>query len=283
MKKSNPGYIRQYRKINLIWLLVWVLIGVGIFTTGWLIWHTRANILTVLAVLSVLPGAKRIVALIAAGRKKSVSLERCRQVETAVENYIYAGDLDLHEFEPDEEAEEDTPAAEEEAQAPAEEGAEATAEETQVPAAEGAEATAEETQAPAAEGAEATAEETQAPAEEVAVKPPRRGRSPYEEPEIPWNVIFTDYIFTSTEKIMMLDFMVVMGGTIFILPSSTNQDQDYVKKYLTDGIQKWSTVFDIRFVWDDEKLLAGLKDLQESKVVARERREVLEYLKSLAM
>jgi len=229
MKKNNPGYIRRYRRINLIWLIVWVIIGVAIFTTGWLIWHTRANILTVMAVLSVLPGAKRIVALIAAGRKKSVSLDRCRKLETEVEPFIYAGDLDLHEYEPDIDAE---------AEVEADSSAEA----------------------------------------EVSSR-----KSPYEEPEIPWNVIFTDYIFTSTEKIMMLDFMVVTGGTIFILPSSINKDQDYVKKYLTDGIKKWSTVFDIKFVWDDEKLLAGLKNLQESKVVSRERREVLEYLKSLAV
>ncbi len=252
MKKSNPGYIRQYRRTNLIWLLVWIVIGVGIFTTGWLIWHTRANILTVLAVLSVLPGAKRIVALIAAGRKKSVSIERCHQVETEVEPYIYAGDLDLHEYEPEEKSSasaDDSSISDEMDSEPKSSADEETATE------------------------EAVSDETDS----------GRGRSPYEEPEIPWNVIFTDYIFTSTEKIMMLDFMVVTGGTVFVLPASTNQDQDYVKKYLTDGIRKWSTGIDIRFVWDDEKLHAGLKGLQESKVSPRERREVLEYLKSLAM
>ena len=258
MKKSNPGYIRQYRRINLIWLLVWIVIGVGIFTTGWLIWHTRANILTVLAVLSVLPGAKRIVALIAAGRKKSVSIERCHQVETEVEPYIYAGDLDIHEFEPDEKSS-------------------ASADDSSI-------SDEMDSEPKSSDDEETAPEETVSDDSSISVEMDNgRGRSPYEEPEIPWNVIFTDYIFTSTEKIMMLDFMVVTGGTIFVLPASTNQDQDYVKKYLTEGIGKWSMSFDIRFVWDDEKLLAGLKGLQESKVSPRERREVLEYLKSLAM
>ena len=241
--KNTPGYISRYRRTNLIWLLVWVVIGVAIFTTGWLIWHTRANILTVLAVLSVLPGAKRIVALIAAGRKKSVSIERCYCIEKEIEPFIYGGNLDTHEYEP-EEIDEDEESVEE------------------------------------SSGDSAPAEES---VEETAPTSRHTRRSPYDEPEIPFNVIFTDYIFTSSEKIMMLDFMVVTGGTIFVLPSSINKDQDYVKKYLTDGIKKWSEAFDIRFVWDDEKLLAGLRDLQESKVSPRARREVLAYLQSLAM
>ena len=117
--KSTPGYISRIRKINIIWLLVWIVIAVAIFTTGWLIWNTRANILTVLAVLLVLPGAKRIVALVAIGRKKSVTPERCHRVETEVEPYIYAGELDIHEFEPEEPDEE--PSGEEEGRSPYEE------------------------------------------------------------------------------------------------------------------------------------------------------------------
>ena len=136
-----------------------------------------------------------------------------KQVETKVEPYIYAGDLDIHAYDPEE--------------------------------------------------------------DDVG--------QVGEEQEIPYTVIFTDYIFTSTEKVMMLDFMVVTDGTIFILPASTNPDPEYVKKYLKDGITKWSEAFDIRFVWDDEKLSKELEGLQESKAPLRDRREVLAYLMSLAM
>ena len=238
--KNTPGYISRYRRTNLIWLIVWVLIGVAIFTTGVVIWHTRANILTVMAVLMVLPGAKRIVALIAVGKKKSVSAERCKKVEEASEPFIYGGLLDTHEYE----AEETEDEPEEKLEDKPEEGSESGSEDA----------------APAEPGSES-----------------------YGEKEIPWNVIFTDYVFTSTEKIMMLDFLVIMDGTVFILPSSTNQDQEYVKKYLTEGITRWSPAFDIRFVWDDEKLLSGLRDLSEKKAPLRDRREVIAYLQSLAM
>ena len=241
--KNTPGYISRYRKVNLIWLLVWVIIGVAIFTTGVLIWHTRANILTVLAVLMVLPGAKRIVALIALGKKKSVSAERCKNVEEAADPFIYGGTLDTHEYEPIEDEDEEQEVESDH------------------------------------EGQE-DSEDQDEPEEDLSTE---REYESYGEKEIPWNVIFTDYVFTSTEKIMMLDFLVVTDGTVFVLPASTNQDQEYVKKYLTEGITRWSPAFDIRFVWDDEKLLSGLKSPAEKKVPLRDRREVIAYLQSLAM
>ncbi len=249
--KSTPGYISRFRRNNIIWLLVWVVLGVAIFVTGMLIWESRANILTVLAVLMVLPGAKRIVALVAVGRKHSVASERCRMVETTVEPFIYAGDLDLHEYDPEEEYEDE--------------------------------------------------EDESAP--EIS-----------NERVIPWNVIFTDYIFTSSEKIMMLDFLVVTDRNIYVLPASTNQEPDYVKKYLTTGIRKWTESMDIKFVRDDDELLrllngryksekskpveeGGGTDTAESADASdesvkqsatdqrnlRERREALAYLKSLAV
>ena len=218
--KNTPGYINHYRKVNLIWLIVWVFIGAGIFITGLLIWETRMNLLTVLAVLMVLPGAKRIVALVAAGNRKSVALERCRRLETAVEPYIYAGNLDLSEYEPEEIYDEES---------------------------------------------------------EVSVPDDESGESETE------NVIFTDYIFTSTEKVMMLDFMVVMKETVFILPSPTNNDQDYVKNYLVKGIRNISDQFDISFVWDDDKLIKSIENLKEGAAPLKDRRELIAFLKSLAV
>lgn len=224
--KSIPGYIRRYRRINIIWLVVWFLIGLNLFITGMMIWHTRANILTVLAVLSVLPGAKRIVALIALGRKKSVEESRCHEVETAVESYVYAGDIDLHEYEIEEEEE--------------------------------------------AEKAEETEE-----AEPVSRK------LPIEE-----TVIFTDYIFTSTEKVMMLDFLVVTAGGVFILPTTNakvKNDVDYIKKYLAAGIRKNCDTVEVAVVNEDKELLTKLKEDNSDPMSAEDRYEVLAYLKSLAV
>ena len=247
--KNTPGYINHYRKVNLIWLIVWVFIGAGIFITGLLIWETRMNLLTVLAVLMVLPGAKRIVALVAAGNRKSVAPERCRRLETAVEPYIYAGNLDLSEYEPEEIYDEDEDAGE---------------------------AVTTESADEQADGPE------EAPTDEVTEEEQPESRWTPER-EIEENVIFTDYIFTSTEKVMMLDFLVVMKETVFIMPSPTNNDQDYVKNYLVKGIRNVSDQFDISFVWDDDKLINSIEKLHEGAAPLKDRRELIAYLKSLAV
>ena len=247
--KNTPGYINHYRKVNLIWLIVWVFIGAGIFITGLLIWETRMNLLTVLAVLMVLPGAKRIVALVAAGNRKSVAPERCRRLETAVEPYIYAGNLDLSEYEPEEIYDEDEDAGE---------------------------AVTAESVDEQADGPE------EAPTDEVTEEEQPESRWTPER-EIEENVIFTDYIFTSTEKVMMLDFLVVMKETVFIMPSPTNNDQDYVKNYLVKGIRNVSDQFDISFVWDDDKLINSIEKLHEGAAPLKDRRELIAYLKSLAV
>ena len=263
--KNTPGYINHYRKVNLIWLIVWVFIGAGIFITGLLIWETRMNLLTVLAVLMVLPGAKRIVALVAAGNRKSVAPERCRRLETAVEPYIYAGNLDLSEYEPEEIYDEDEDA-----------GEAATAEAVDEQADEsGADEVTESVD-------EQADEPEEAPADEVTEEDQQESRWTPER-EIEENVIFTDYIFTSTEKVMMLDFLVVMKETVFIMPSPTNNDQDYVKNYLVKGIRNVSDQFDISFVWDDDKLINSIEKLHEGAAPLKDRRELIAYLKSLAV
>ena len=263
--KNTPGYINHYRKVNLIWLIVWVFIGVGIFITGLLIWETRTNLLTVLAVLMVLPGAKRIVALVAAGNRKSVALERCRRLETAVEPYIYAGNLDLSEYEPEEIYDEDEDAGEAAT-------AEAVDEQADEPGAD-----------EVTESVDEQADEPEeAPADEVTEEDQQESRWTPER-EIEENVIFTDYIFTSTEKVMMLDFLVVMKETVFIMPSPTNNDQDYVKNYLVKGIRNVSDQFDISFVWDDDKLINSIEKLHEGAAPLKDRRELIAYLKSLAV
>ena len=222
--KNTPGYINRYRKTNIIWLAVWILIGVGIFITGILIWDTRANLLTVLAVLAVLPGAKRIVALVAVGRKKSVAEARCHAVETEVEPFIYAGDLDIHEYETEE--------------------------------------------VPANDSDESSEDEPE----------PELIKLPIEE-----TVIFTDYIFTSTEKVMMLDFLVVTDGEVFVLPTANSADIDYIKKYLKNGVRKQSESVSFIVVKDDAELLRKLKERSDKAISDADRYDLLAYLKSLAV
>lgn len=181
--KCEFGYIRNQKKINMIWLLVFVLIGVAIFICGYLLTKTRANIFTVIAVLMVLPAAKRVVALVVMMPRKGVERERYEKVSQAV----------------------------------------------------------------------------------------REG------------ILFTDYVFTSTEKIMHLDFLLIKNGNVLGVLAPFRQDVEYMKKYLTDSVHKAAPEFHIKVFENDEKLIQYLDKLTQTEADPERTEKVREYLHSLAV
>lgn len=180
VEKGNQGYISSRKKVDLIWLLAFIVLGVAIFFVGYFITKTRANIFTVLAVLMVLPGAKRMVALFVMLPRKSVSKEQYEKVKNAV-----------------------------------------------------------------GEG-----------------------------------TLFTDYVFTSTEKIMHLDFLVIKNGNVLGVIAPSKQDVDYMKKYVTDSVHKVSTHFHVKFFDDDEALLKQLEKLSQVEADAEREEVLLDFLRA---
>lgn len=178
VEKGKQGYISSRKKIDFAWLLVFIALGIGIFLVGYFISKTRANIFTVLAVLMVLPGAKRMVALFVMLPRKSVEKERYERVKNAV-----------------------------------------------------------------GEG-----------------------------------TLYTDYVFTSTEKIMHLDFLLVKNGNVLGVIAPSKQNVDYLKKYLTDSVHKISEHYHVKLFDDDEAFLKQVQRL--SQVEADEGREkvLLDFL-----
>lgn len=183
IEKGMQGYIKKRKQADLLWLLLFVALGAGIFLTGYFLTHVRANIFTVLSVLMVLPAAKRIVALIVLLPRKGVSEERYEKVRVLTEN----------------------------------------------------------------------------------------------------GTLYADYVFTSTDKIMHLDFLLVKNGNVLGVTGSSRQDVEYMKKYLTDCVKKTASGYHVRIFDTDEELASHLQHL--TKVEAEESREkaLLEYLHSLAM
>ena len=181
--KGQRGYIARQKRIDGLWLLGYVVIAVAIFVIGYFWTHTRANVFTVLAVLMVLPGAKRIVALIVLMPRKGVSAERYEKVKNAV------------------------------------------------------------------------------------------GDAPF----------LTDYVFTSTEKIMHFDFVVVKNGTILAVLAKSPQDRAYVKKYFGDNISKAAPSFHTFVLDNDEELFARLDKISTVPTDPAREQRLLEYLHSMAV
>lgn len=183
IEKCCPGYISNRKKISALWLLLYAAIAAGIFLAGYFFTHTRANVFTVLAVLLVLPAAKRVVNLVVMLPKKSVSKERYDAVEK--------------------------------------------------------------------EAGEA--------------------------------VVLTDYVFSSTEKIMHLDFVVIKNGNVMAVAAPSKQDIDYMKKYFTDCVHKAAS-YHVAFFETDEQLIKRLAGLEDRVEDEQEKVEKLtEHLRSLAV
>lgn len=183
IEKCEPGYIKKQKKVNLIWLLAYVLIGIVIFLIGFFWTHTRANIFTVAAVLMVLPAAKRIVALVVMLPRKGVEKERFDRVREA------AGEC----------------------------------------------------------------------------------------------VLLTDYVFTSTEKIMNLDFVLIKNGNVLGVTAPSKQDVEYMKKYLEDSVHKVAPSFRVKVLDSDEQLVKQLSRLTQIEAEPEREEKVVEYLRSLAV
>lgn len=178
VEKGEQGYICSRKRRDLIWLLAFVIIGIAIFLAGYFITKTRANIFTVLAVLMVLPGAKRVVALFVMIPRKSVPKDRYEKVKAAV-----------------------------------------------------------------GEG-----------------------------------TLYTDYVFTSTEKIMHLDFLLVKNGNVLGVVASSKQDVPYMKKYITESVHKISSNFHVKIYDNDETFLKQVARLTHIEADAGQEKALLEFL-----
>ena len=178
VEKGNPGYIRSRKKLDLICLLLFVVLGIAIFLSGYYITRTRANIFTVLAVLMVLPGAKRAVALFVMLPRRSVDRERYEKIKNEV------GD----------------------------------------------------------------------------------------------GTLYCEYVFTSTEKIMHLDFLLVKNGNVLGVIAPSRQDIDYLKKYLPESVNKISDHYHVKLFDNDEEFLGQVKRLSQTEADEERDKALLEFL-----
>lgn len=82
--KCEPGYIEKQKRFQAVMLLVFIAIGIGLFLIGYLATKTRANVFTVLAILMVLPGAKRVIALVVMVPRRSVEQSRYERMRETI-------------------------------------------------------------------------------------------------------------------------------------------------------------------------------------------------------
>lgn len=183
--KCEQGYIQKQKRFQSLMLLVFILIGVGLFLTGYLITGTRANVFTVLGILMVLPGAKRVITLIVMLPHRSVEKERYEALKAAISDEA---------------------------------------------------------------------------------------------------VVLADYVFTSPDKIMSFDFVVIEGGRVTGIAPWKAKDIPYMTDYLQKGISSIAPEFQVKIAAEEKEFLDGYSAVESGELPeAGVTEEIVEYLKVLAV
>ncbi len=189
--KCGYGYIHKQKIFQSLMILLFVAIGVGLFLIGLLITGTRANVFTVLGILMVLPGAKRVIAVVVMLPYKSVEKERYDKMQE-----ILSEDA----------------------------------------------------------------------------------------------VLLTDYVFTSTEKVMHLDFIIVDQENVIGVQDSKNKNVEYMQEYLQKGVATTATSYNVKLCSSDkemkqfyDRMLASKKETTLSEEAKKRQEAVVSYLKVLAV
>lgn len=192
--KCEPGYIRKQKIFQSCVLLGFIAAAVGLFLFGFLITKTRANIFTVLAILMVLPAAKRVITLVVMLPRRSVERERYDRMKSTIS--------------PDE-------------------------------------------------------------------------------------VLLTDYVFTSVDKVMSLDFVIIGGQTVTgVCPgghavdsAAGKKEREYMLDYLSKSVQETVPEYRIQLAETDEQFYEQYAETsgKENSGSDEERDEIVKCLKILAV
>lgn len=189
--KCEPGYIRKQKVFQSLMLLLYVAVGVGLFVAGLLLTGTRANVFTVLGILMVLPGAKRVIALVLMLPRRSVEEERYHKMKETI-------------------------------------------------------------------------------SEEAA--------------------LLADYVFTSPEKVMSFDFVIVQNQNVMGILSEKKQDVKYITEYLQKGVDDTASGYRVKIFYSDDefygfyrRMTAGNEKKEYDKAEEEKQNAVVKYLKILAV
>lgn len=97
------------------------------------------------------------------------------------------------------------------------------------------------------------------------------------------HVLFTDYVFTSSEKVMHLDFLLIWEGNVLAVMAPSKQDTSYTKKFLEESVHKLAPSYRVRVFKTEEELIRHLKTIKPVEEADKKEKKVEEFLHSLAV
>ena len=103
-------------------------------------------------------------------------------------------------------------------------------------------------------------------------------------------ILYTDYVFTSPDKIMSFDFLIIQNQNVMGILSEKKQEEAYILNYLQKGVDSQTSGYHVKLFSSDEKFVKYYRRLTEgsskqerdAEYIARQDK-VSEYLKILAV
>lgn len=94
------------------------------------------------------------------------------------------------------------------------------------------------------------------------------------------DTLYTDAVFTSSEKIMYLSFLVIAGNEVIGLIGREKEDKEYITKYLTESIRKRGWSYKVTIYTKKESFFKKYKTVNRNSI-REEEPELKDFLWSL--
>ncbi|MDD2980490.1 MAG: hypothetical protein PHN80_11000 [Hespellia sp.] len=91
--KGEPGYLKSQRTLEIIKAVVAFALVLAVFLAGYLHTHTKANLMTVVAILGCLPASKVMVGVITRFPYQSIDAEKANEIRSKTENLMVIYDM----------------------------------------------------------------------------------------------------------------------------------------------------------------------------------------------
>lgn len=93
--------------------------------------------------------------------------------------------------------------------------------------------------------------------------------------------LLTGTVFTSTEKVMNLDFIWIGDGYVYGCPGREKQDLAYIQSYLSKGVHNYGEHYQIKIFKDKAAMKKAVKAASAKGCTEEEKKGVEDYIRSL--
>lgn len=97
------------------------------------------------------------------------------------------------------------------------------------------------------------------------------------------SILFSDYLFSSSERAMGMSFFVLTGNELIGLAAREQEKTDKIKEYLSEEMKRRAIPGKVTVHKEQEKFFSALKKMDAATRTEEEMQELVEFLRSLAI